>query len=61
MEHEVYAAASCCIESMRLTVKDVAGETAERYAVSDGTGSGNYIIFWLFWPLLVTFGHFLVW
>jgi len=41
MEHEVYAAASCCIESMRLTVKDVAGETAERYAVSDGTGSGG--------------------
>merc|ERR1712172_87506 len=41
MEHEVYAAASCCIESMRLTVKVVAGETAERYAVSDGTGSGG--------------------
>ena len=46
MEHEVYAAASCCIESMRLTVKDVAGETAERYAVSNGTGSGNSLIFY---------------
>jgi len=40
-EREVYAAASCCIEGMRLTVTDVAGETAERYAVFDGTGSGG--------------------
>merc|ERR1712156_511348 len=31
-EREVYAAASCCIEGMRLEVTDVAGETAERYA-----------------------------
>ena len=42
-EREVYAAASCCIEGMRLEVTDVAGETAERYAVFDGTGSGNMI------------------
>ena len=42
-EREVYAAASCCIEGMRLEVTDVAGETAERYAVFDGTGSGNLI------------------
>lgn len=40
-EREVYAAASCCIEGMRLTVTDVAGKTAERYAVFDGTGSGG--------------------
>jgi len=40
-EREVYAAASCCIEGMRLEVTDVAGETAERYAVFDGTGSGG--------------------
>ena len=26
-------------------IKDLAGETAEQYAVSDGTGSGNSLIF----------------
>jgi hypothetical protein len=40
VEHEVVAAASCCIEGMRLLVTDVAGETAEAYAMWDGTGSG---------------------
>jgi len=38
--HEIYARSVCCNEGMRLHVTDVAGNTADEYAVWDGTGSG---------------------
>jgi len=39
-EQEVVAAASCCLEGLRLRVTDVSGEVAEAHAIWDETGSG---------------------
>merc|ERR1712226_822607 len=39
-EHEIFAYSVCCNEGMRLHITDVAGNTADEYAVWDGTGSG---------------------
>jgi len=38
--HEIFAYSVCCNEGMRLHITDVAGNTADEYAVWDGTGSG---------------------
>ena len=38
-EYDIVAAASCCIEGMRLLLTDVKGNQAERKAVNDGTGT----------------------
>ena len=40
-EQEVVAAASCCLEGIRLRVTDVAGKVGEQHAIWDGTGSGG--------------------
>ena len=47
VEQEVIAAASCCTERMKLTVKDVAGEKRELVAVWNETQSGlSKVAFW---------------
>merc|ERR1712223_1601322 len=39
-EKEVFAAASCCVDSMKLKVQDVGGKTSYAHAFWDGTNSG---------------------
>ena len=40
-EQEVIAAASCCLEGLRMRVQDVQGKVSEAHAIWDGTGSGG--------------------
>lgn len=41
-EETIYAMASCCVEKMKLTAKDVVGEQVEAYVSYDGSGTGPF-------------------